>query len=90
MQFFVSELPLLRCLCSGKASEGNGAVRGGRQQHLPGVSAAHASGNRQVALPAGGKEETGEKEDFGGIRKVYKEWEDLFCNVFFFLSVKAM
>lgn len=73
---------------SRTSSEGNGAVRSGRQQRLPGVSAAFASGNRQVALPARGKEETGEKDDFDGLRTFEKEGENLFCHVL--LSVREM
>lgn len=81
-RLLVSERRLLCCVCSGEASEGDGAVRSGRQQHLPGVSAAFASGNRQVALPAGGKEETGENFDSDGMRA--------FENRGAFLSVREM
>lgn len=49
------------CRCSGETSEGNGAVWGGGQRHLLGMSASLPPGLRQVALPEGGKEETGEE-----------------------------
>jgi len=51
------------CPCSGETSKRNGAVWGGGQQHLLGVSASLPSGLRQVALPEGRKEESGEEEE---------------------------
>lgn len=49
-------------LCSGETPERDNAVRGGGQQHLPGVSASLPSSLGQVALPEGGKEESGEEK----------------------------
>lgn len=46
---------------SGETSQRNGPVWSGGQQHFPGVSASLASGLRQVALPEGREEESGEE-----------------------------
>lgn len=51
-------------MCSGETSERDGAVWGGGQQYLLGVSASLPSGHSQVALPEGGKEESGEEVKF--------------------------
>lgn len=49
-------------LFSGEASERNGAVWGGGQQHLLRVSASLSAGYSQVAFPEGRKAESGEEE----------------------------
>lgn len=56
-------------LCSGETAERNSAVWGGGQQHLLGVSASLSPGHRQVALPEGRKEETGEEEQFVNVKR---------------------